>query len=276
MILWAIGDLHLACPQNRRGLEALPAMPEDWLILVGDVGETQSQLSFALSHLCPRFAKVLWVPGNHDLWAVPEQGGRLQGLAKYQRLVEICRCYGVSTPEDPYPVWPRRGPAGERYKIAPLFLLYDYSLRPGHITHEQAVDWAAEIGLRCADEDILLPEPFPSREAWCQDRLQYTAKRLQETVAEGYKTILVNHFPLLLDPFTASRIDRFSIWCGTRLTCNWHQRFHAAAVVYGHLHLRRSTIIDEVRFEEVSLGYPAQWQETRGLRAYLRKILPLA
>ena len=32
------------------------------------------------------------------------------------------------------------------------------------------------------------------------------------------------------------------------------------ACVYGHLHIPRSTRHDGVRFEEVSVGYPREWQ----------------
>jgi hypothetical protein len=52
----------------------------------------------------------------------------------------------------------------------------------------------------------------------------------------------------------------FAQWCGTELTADWHLRFRAAAVVYGHLHIPRTTWHDGVRFEEVSVGYPREWQ----------------
>ena len=66
---------------------------------------------------------------------------------------------------------------------------------------------------------------------------------------------------------------RFSIWCGTRATERWLTRYPIEAVVYGHLHLRSSRTIDNVRHEEVSLGYPKQWNVERGLKSYLREIL---
>jgi hypothetical protein len=69
-------------------------------------------------------------------------------------------------------------------------------------------------------------------------------------------------------------VPRFSIWCGTRRTEEWHRRFGAAVVVYGHLHIRRTTLQNDTRFEEVSLGYPRQWRQRRGLQSYLREILP--
>ena len=69
------------------------------------------------------------------------------------------------------------------------------------------------------------------------------------------------------------RIPRFSIWCGTTKTNDWHRRFNIEAVIYGHLHLRSSRAIDDVRFDEVSLGYPKQWNQQKPLADYLRRIL---
>jgi len=85
--------------------------------------------------------------------------------------------------------------------------------------------------------------------------------------------VLVNHFPLRREHAVLPRIPRFSIWCGTRLTEAWHRRFRIRSVVYGHLHLRSTRELDGVTFEEVSLGYPKQWDVRKGLGTYLRRIL---
>ena len=274
MKLLAISDLHLANRKNREGLLALPAFPEDWLILAGDVGERESQLHFALSVLAPRFRQIIWVPGNHDLWCMADEAEGLRGEARYQRLVSICRNYGVLTPEDPYTHWPGDDEDDPGYVLAPLFLLYDYTFRPDHIPPEEAVAWAEESGVLCSDEYLLKPDPYPSRQAWCHARVRRTEKRLEAAVASGRRTILINHFPLRHDLFELRRIPRFSIWCGTRLTEDWHQRFRASVVVYGHLHIKGTQFRDGVRFEEVSLGYPRDWNQNLGVEPYLRQILP--
>jgi hypothetical protein len=58
------------------------------------------------------------------------------------------------------------------------------------------------------------------------------------------------------------------------LTEDWHQRFNVRVAVSGHLHVRRTDWRDGTRFEEVSLGYPQQWDAGRGMAAYLRYISP--
>ena len=87
--------------------------------------------------------------------------------------------------------------------------------------------------------------------------------------------VLINHFPLRSDLADTPFVPRFRIWCGTRRTEDWHVRFGAAVVVSGHVHIRRTDWRDGVRFEEVSLGYPRQWTQQRGIDAYLRQILPV-
>lgn len=274
MKLYAIADLHLRYDVTRRALEALRPHPYDWLILAGDVGETEEHLRFALSLLSRRFARLLWVPGNHDLWTIPTKPGDLRGEEKYLRQVEICREYGVLTPEDPYVAWPGEGSTeGQPYILAPLFLLYDYSFRPDEIPQEKAIEWAAEENLLCSDEVLLHPDPYPTKEAWCRARCDQAEPRLAEAAARG-PLVLINHFPLRRDLAVLPRIPRFSIWCGTRRTEDWHLRFRAEVVIYGHLHIRSTHVRDGVRFEEVSLGYPQNYAPDRGIAPYLRQILP--
>lgn len=273
MKLYAVSDLHLGYRENREALEALPAYPEDWLIVAGDIGETRELHHYAFSQLSRRFARLIWVPGNHDLWTLPkasqeEKDGR--GEEKYRQLVALCRDYGVLTPEDPYVRWPGEGRAA---LLVPLFLLYDYSFRPPDVPLEDALAWAEETQVLCTDEALLHPDPYASRIDWCHARYAATKKRLQEEVADQ-PVIFINHFPLRQSLVRLKKIPRFSLWCGTQLTDDWHTRYSTIAVVYGHLHMRATDYQDAVRFEEVSLGYPAQWQSGHGVQSYLREILP--
>jgi hypothetical protein len=62
------------------------------------------------------------------------------------------------------------------------------------------------------------------------------------------------------------------------LTADWHTRYNVVCSVYGHLHIPRTTYYDGVRFEEVSLGYPREWQRRTGANGLpdnlVRQILP--
>jgi predicted phosphodiesterase len=271
--LWAISDLHLSMSANRTGIEALPDHGADWLILAGDVAEKPDDLAWAFDLLSRRFARLIWVPGNHELWTVKgPDGAVLAGEAKYRAMVDVARTHGVVTPEDPYPVW--EGACGP-VLLAPLFLGFDYSFRPPEIKLETVLEWAWEKRLRSADETRLLPDPYLTRQDWCAARVAWTRDRLEREVPAGMRTVLINHYPLRQDLVTLRRIPRFSPWCGTTATEDWHQRFNALACIHGHLHVPATHWRDGVRFEEVSLGYPRQWQpHGRGPDRALRLVLP--
>ncbi|MFI9359477.1 metallophosphoesterase family protein [Kitasatospora sp. NPDC053057] len=271
--LWAFSDLHVNHPLNRQLVEGLrPESDQDWLIVAGDVSETVAEVERTLELLSRRFAKVLWAPGNHELWTPAGDPCTLRGEERYRHLVELCRGLGVVTPEDPYPVWQGAdGPA----VLAPLFLLYDYTFRPkGAATKEEALAVAHEAGVVCSDEFMLHPDPYPSRDAWCRARVAATEHRLSTELGD-LPSVLINHFPLLRQPTNLLTHPEFAQWCGTELTADWHLRFRARAVVYGHLHIPRTTHHDGVRFEEVSIGYPREQRRRGGLiRGVLRQVLP--
>jgi predicted phosphodiesterase len=270
--LLATSDLHVSYPDNRALVENLrPRTDADWLLVAGDVGERIADIAAVLRMLADRFAQVVWVPGNHELWTSNSGEDQLRGVQRYERLVEICRGLGVLTPEDPYPLW--QGPEGP-VRIAPLFLLYDYTFYPpGTSTKKEGLAYAYSTGIVCKDEFRLHPDPYPSREHWCRERVDLTLRRL-EALDPTEPLVLVNHYPLVRDPTRVMRYPEFAQWCGTAATADWHVRFPVTTMVYGHLHIPRTTWHDGVRFEEVSLGYPREWGARAAGPVLLREILP--
>jgi 3',5'-cyclic AMP phosphodiesterase CpdA len=271
--LLAIGDLHVDRPENREVVERLrPRSDADWLIVCGDVADSPDDLEWALGTLRERFAQVIWVPGNHELLTPREEPEQLRGVRRYRHLVRICQGLGVLTPDDPYPLWEGEGgPA----RIVPMFLLYDYSFGRTEAgwTREEALARAYEAGVVCVDEFLLHPDPYSSRQAWCHARVRETERRLT-ALDPNVPTVLVNHFPLLAAPTRTLRHPEFAQWCGTVRTANWHRRFGASVVVYGHLHIPRTTWHDGVRFEEVSLGYPRERRRWPAGPFGVRQVLP--
>lgn len=270
--LYAVSDLHVDHPENREVVDRLrPESEDDWLIVCGDVADSPDDLEWALRVLGERFQRVIWAPGNHELLAYRDDPPQLRGERRYLHLVELCRKIGVVTPEDPYLIWDG---AGGPAQVAPLFLLYDYTFgRNVASTRAEALQRAHDAGVVCVDEFLLHPDPYPSRQAWCHARVSATEKRLTAS-DPALPMVLVNHFPLIDEPTRVLRHPEFAQWCGTVRTADWHLRFRAEAVVYGHLHIPRTTRHDGVRFEEVSLGYPRE-QRYRGNPAYApRRILP--
>ncbi|MEA2297385.1 MAG: hypothetical protein QOF77_321 [Solirubrobacteraceae bacterium] len=256
--LLAISDLHVHHPENRLIVEGLrPDSERSWLLVAGDVGARMADVEWGLGRLRERYAQVVWVPGNHELWTPPDDPVQLRGEERYRHLVELCRRLGVLTPEDPYPIWDGRGGP---VTVAPLFVLYDYSFRPaGAASQEEALRLAYAAGVVCSDERLLHPDPHATREAWCRTRLAVSERRLA-ALDPSMPSVLVNHFPLVREPTRILRHLEFAQWCGSEHTAGWHRRYRAAAAVYGHLHIPRTMWFDGVPFLEVSLGYPREWR----------------
>lgn len=271
--LWAVSDIHVGHRGNRPVTEDIfPESPDDWLIVAGDVSEKTDDIKWALELLRSRFAKVIWVPGNHELWTTVKDPVQIHGAARYEYLVNLCREIDVVTPEDPYLRWEGEGgPA----TIVPMFLLYDYTFLPrGARDKEHGLAIAREKNVVATDEFLLSSQPYATRDAWCHARIDSTRERL-DALDTSVPTVLINHFPMVRQPTEVLFYPEFALWCGSTLTADWHTRYNAICSVYGHLHIPRTTYYDGVRFEEVSVGYPREWQR-RGLpKNVLRQILPV-
>ncbi|MDT9592372.1 metallophosphoesterase [Nocardioides zeae] len=258
--LLAVGDLHVRHPENADVVAGLaPRHPDDWLLVAGDVAETTDVVLATLASLADRFAQVVWTPGNHELWTHPHDPDQRRGVERYEHLVERCRELGVLTPEDEYARW--SAPEGDLL-VAPLFLLYDYSFRDPGTSAAQALSAARSARQYLSDQFLLQPDPHPDRPAWCHDRVATTEARLAALRAAEPTAglVTVSHYPLAEEPTRAVASHHLRLWCGTRLTADWHRRFAVDVAVYGHLHIPRTTRVDGVRFEEVSLGYPRERQ----------------
>ncbi|EMC95906.1 hypothetical protein BAUCODRAFT_148761 [Baudoinia panamericana UAMH 10762] len=284
MRLWGIADIHLSFKSNREEWGKLQSKgPDDGLILAGDVGETIETLNEAFRVAKLKFKHVFWVPGNHELYtskSAKENEMHLRGEAKYMACIKAAKQHGVLTPEDDYMTWVYEDDEGYQVAavICPIFTLYDYSFRPANVTREGALDWAMEEGIKATDETLLHSDPYETRDEWCHRLVSETETKLQKAAELGFPLVIINHWPLREDTIFIPRVPRFSLWCGTKKTEDWHLKYHAKVIVTGHLHVRRTDWIDGVRFEEVSLGYPRQWQEAKdeghNVNTLLREILP--
>lgn len=248
--LWAVSDLHVAAPGNRDLVDDLvrPEHLEDWLIVAGDVAERVSTVLKTLGRLTERFARVIWVPGNHELFCRSSDPHR--GRDRYRELVEGCREIGVTTPEDSYPVF-------GGHTVVPMFTLYDHSWRDPELSVSEALTAAEGNGVMFTDQVAIAP--FVDVPAWCRERLSYTVRRLSRVTGP---TVLVNHWPLIREVTDKLVLPEIALWSGTRDTQDWPVRFRASTVVYGHLHIPLVREFDGVTHAEVSLGYPREHERS--------------
>lgn len=258
--LWALSDLHTTFAANQLIVEELkPRDPGDWLIVAGDVAERIPDVVRTLRSLSQRFAKVIWVPGNHELFN--RKSDRFNGKARYRMLVGQLRVLGVITPEDPFP---RFGGIA----VCPLFTLYDYSFRPTGLSARQAVA-AAKVKL----DDELAIAPYVDIPGWCAERIEYSEARLEEI--PGPK-ILINHWPLVEEATYRLYHRDIALWSGTRATRDWAKRFQARMAIHGHLHIPAETRVDGISHVEVSLGYPFERSPDKPRRPWPFPVLQIA
>src|SRR5215212_3574954 len=97
MRIFAVSDIHIDYDVNARWIAGLSAadFQDDVLILAGDVTDSLARLDWCLGQLARRFRKVLFVPGNHELW-VMRDGGEKDSLQKFEEIRAVVRSSGAS------------------------------------------------------------------------------------------------------------------------------------------------------------------------------------
>ena len=233
-----------------------PESDDDWLLVAGDVAETVADIRWALETLAGRFAQGRL--GARQPRAVDPPRATRSPCAASRATSTWSSCAGSwasLTPEDPYPVW--EGPGGP-VAVAPLFLLYDYSfLPPGCATKEEGLAYAHGTGVVCTDEHLLHPDPYPSREAWCRARVAETERRLAELPRRPARRCWSTTTRWSGTPRTSCGTPSSPCGAAPTLTADWHRRFRVETMVYGHLHIPRTT-----------------WHDGRPLRRGVRGLPP--
>ncbi|NMB21934.1 MAG: metallophosphoesterase, partial [Corynebacterium sp.] len=123
--------------------------------------------------------------------------------------------------------------------------------RPDHLSAPQAL--AAARQARATLDDELYIAPFVDIPAWCGERVAYSRRRLAEITGP---TLLVNHWPLVVEPTRRMAKPELALWCGTTATRDWPVKHNAVMAIHGHLHIPVETRVDGISHVEVSLGYP--------------------
>src|SRR5574342_1314032 len=96
MRVFVISDLHIDYQENRQWLSKLSSVDylEDILILAGDVTDEQKLLEQCFHELSTKFLKVLFVPGNHELWVLRDRSST--SIEKYRQICKVAIEHGIS------------------------------------------------------------------------------------------------------------------------------------------------------------------------------------
>lgn len=238
MKIFALSDLHVDFPANRSWVEAMPAYAhrEDLLVVAGDVSDSMDLMAWCFETLASRFAKVLFVPGNHELWVLGDPPA-IDSMAKFWRVRALAHSRGVVTGVLRY----------GRVSIVPLMSWYDGSFgTPSALLTDRWMDYRAcrWVG-NLAAHDI------------CSEFL-----RMNEAVLDvrNDTVISVSHFVPRADllPATSEVTQLLLPVMGSRRLEAQVRRLNPAIHVYGHSHRRARVQADGITYVNAALGYPRE------------------
>ncbi len=269
MRIFAIGDLHVDFPANRSLVAQIPETEyvDDILLVAGDVAHRVDAIGTTLSALRRRFARVFFVPGNHDLWVAgaAEDDVLETSLDRVEAIRTLCRDEGIETDAAPVgAVW-----------IVPLLSWYEPGLDsgPGTDLMEDTDEVTRRQGRRWADRrHCRWPASLGDDVTRCRHFAQLNEPGLASPTSQPLLTF--SHFCPRLDLLPSVEHLRFKHLPRVAGTPRLERQIRESGSrlhLYGHTHIPQDKVMDGVRYVNAPLGYPrerARWGR-EGLRLRL-------
>jgi predicted phosphodiesterase len=235
--VFALSDIHIDYDVNAEWVANLPVAEyrDDVLILAGDVTDSWRLLEWCLGALTKRFKKVLFTPGNHDLWVIREDRKK-DSLQKFDEIRAVVESSGASML-----AFRERG-----LSIIPLLAWYDYSF--GEPSQELRSIWMDYRACRW-------PSGYTEKEV----AAYFAAFSDQQVSVAGDTVITYSHFlpriDLMPEFIPCAHKLLYPILGSTRLESQL-RRLNSSIHVYGHSHVNRKVKIDGVTYVNNAFGYP--------------------
>jgi predicted phosphodiesterase len=243
MRVFALSDIHVDYDVNSAWVADLSSSDytQDVLILAGDVSDSMSELHKCFERFARRFAAVLFVPGNHELWVARDP----HHATSTQKFDAVCRIAG----EHGLVMQPYRR---DSIVIVPLLSWYDYSFgEPSAELLQRWMDYHACVwpGAWAASD---ITHFFLSRNTL---QIDGPAHGNAQTV------ISFSHFLPRIDLMpgyipTAKRMIYPVL--GTALLDRQIRQLGAQTHIFGHSHVNRQVTIDGVTYVNNAFGYPSE------------------
>jgi predicted phosphodiesterase len=239
MNVFAVSDVHVDYDENRRWLESLSKEDyrHDLLILAGDVADDCRLIAFAFRILVTRFRKVLFVPGNHDLWVSPGQPCTTS-FEKFAEISAIASSEGVSIePHDEAEV-----------SIVPLYAWYDFSFaRP---TADLQARW--RDFRECRWPDGVSPSAVTDYFLGLNEPALHRCRKTLISFSHFVPRIEV--MPPNVPPKHRALYPVLgSIRLGEQV-----RRLESVIHVYGHSHVNREVVLEGTTYINNAYGYPGE------------------
>jgi hypothetical protein len=207
------------------------------LLLAGDLTDDISLLQRCLSTLSARFRKVLFVPGNHDLWVLRDPHTK-DSLEKFNQVSQAAESCGAS-------MSPFKDGA---ITVVPLLGWYDYSF--GSPSDEFKSMWMDFYACR-----------WPSGFGVRQIAAHFAAINDRHAVAVDATVITFSHFLPRIDVMPAfiptSKRQLYPI-LGSTIIERQLRALKSCLHVYGHSHVNRRVTLEGVSYINNAFGYPQE------------------
>ena len=240
----------------------------DLLVIAGDVSPSTEHLEAALRGLRPCARQAVFVPGNHDLWALP---GSPSSRARYDQVLPACARAAGFQPLGHVPA------ELDGVRVVGVTGWFDYTLRNRELDREVGGPFAVEDYRKGVfgrlrwndkarvhwpgDDGTELDDP-----AICGAQLALLEAQLQQ--AAGAPTIVVTHhlpFRELVTSLGEMPWDFLNGFMGSQALGDAILRApDVALVVCGHTHFRKQATLvgagGPVRVEVSPIGYPREYR----------------
>jgi hypothetical protein len=239
MRLFATSDLHTDYKENLQWLRSLSDTEyrDDALIVAGDISDRLHLIRETLLLLRSKFRRVLFTPGNHELWV---RGGKTDSIEKFRRVLRLCDEVEVITrPVRLHDLW-----------VVPLFSWYDGIFEPNSKDEEAAArrSWADFHFCQWPEDAKPLADYF---------------LRLNQPHLKAYDATVVtfSHFIPRWDLLPPKEYLRIG-WLGTVSVCaaldDQIRKLNSKVHVCGHTHTTFDRVIDQVRYVQNAVRYPKE------------------
>jgi predicted phosphodiesterase len=239
MRVFALSDIHVDYEDNARWITNLSAADyqHDVLILAGDVTDKLRLLGWCLGTLAKRFHRVLFVPGNHELWVMREGDGK-HSLQKFDDVCAVAASSGAST--RPF----RRGGVS----IFPLLAWYDNSF--GEPSEELRSMWMDYRACRW-------PPGLDEKDV----AAHFAALNEPHVPPAGDTVVTFSHFVPRLDVMPAHIPPAYRVLypiLGCKRLERQLRELDPRIHVYGHSHVNRHVTLGGVTYVNNAFGYPSE------------------
>jgi predicted phosphodiesterase len=252
MRVFALSDLHIDYDANAAWVRDLSATEyrDDALILAGDLSHTSRLLAWGLGILTQRFKKVLFVPGNHDLWIVRDCREK-DSLQKFEDVRAIVQNSGATM-----------RPFQERgISVIPLLAWYDYSF--GEPSEELKSMWADYSA--CRWPNGLKEGDVAAHFAALNERHHGVDAKFASSGHADETVITYSHFLPRIDLMPtfipAARRVVYPVLGSAQIETQL-RRYNPSIHIYGHSHVNRRVQLDGIVYINNAFGYPSETRTT--------------